>query len=432
MSQETSQRRDFLVKSAAAKFTTNIFTGQVRGANDKISAAFIGMGRMGRTNLQAAMRQDNLEPVAVCDIYKPHLEQAIKLTKDKARGVKDFREVLADRSIDVVNISTPDHWHPYMTIEACKAGKDVYVEKPICVTIDEGQKMVLAARKYKRVVQAGTMQRSGTHFQAATQMVKDGKIGEVATIKTWNYGLSDPAGIGNPPDGAAIPEGLDWDMWVGPAPKHEFNANRWGVDPKAFSHFRWFWDYAGGMMTDWGVHVLDIEQMGMNEKMPKSVNSMGGKLWYKDNRETADTIMATYDFGNYVANYEHRSSNANSMFGKSYGTMFHGSKATLFVDRSLYHVYPEKDSGIEEVEVKSSNNSNVAHWANFLDCVKSRQKPNSDIEICYKSTVTCLLANISLRAGKRVGWDEAKNTIVEPDLKKWMRREERAPWKLVV
>ena len=432
MSQETSQRRDFLAKSAAAIFTTNIFTGQVRGANDKIQAAFIGMGRMGRSNLQAAMKQDNLEPVAVCDIYKPHLEEAVTLTKGKAKGVKDFREILADRSIDVVNISTPDHWHPYMTVEACKAGKDVYVEKPICVTIEEGQKMVQAARKYKRVVQAGTMQRSGTHFQEATQMVKDGKIGEVTAIKTWNYGLADPVGIGNPPDGAAIPEGLDWDMWIGPAPKHEFNANRWGVDPKAFSHFRWFWDYAGGMMTDWGVHVLDIAQMGMSEKMPKSVNSFGGKLWFKDNRETADTIMATYDYGNFVASYEHRSANANSMFGKGYGTMFHGSKATLFVDRSLYHVYPEKGGGIEEIEVKSSNNSNVAHWANFLDCVKSRQKPISDIEICYKSSVTCLLANISLRSGKRVGWDEAKNSIVEPDLKKWMRREERAPWKIVV
>ena len=175
MSQETSQRRDFLAKSAAAIFTTNIFTGQVRGANDKIQAAFIGMGRMGRSNLQAAMKQDNLEPVAVCDIYKPHLEEAVTLTKGKAKGVKDFREILADRSIDVVNISTPDHWHPYMTVEACKAGKDVYVEKPICVTIEEGQKMVQAARKYKRVVQAGTMQRSGTHFQEATQMSKMAK-----------------------------------------------------------------------------------------------------------------------------------------------------------------------------------------------------------------------------------------------------------------
>ena len=432
MTNEKPERRDFLTKSAAALFTTNIFTGQVRGANDKVSAAFIGVGRMGQGNLNAAMKQDNLEVVAVCDIYKPNLDKAIDMTKGKAKGIKDFREIMADKSIDVVNISTPDQWHAYMTVEACKAGKDVYVEKPISVTIEEGQKMVQAARKYKRVVQAGTMQRSGAHFQEATKMVMDGKIGKVTAIKTWNYGLADPAGIGNPPDGAPIPEGLDWDMWLGPAPKRPFNANRWGVDPKAFSHFRWFWDTAGGMMTDWGVHVLDIAQMGTGDVMPKSVNSFGGKLWYTDNRETADTLMATYDYGSFLANYEHRSGNANSMFGKGYGTMFLGSKATLFVDRSLYHVYPEKGSGIEEVEVKSSNNSNVAHWANFLDCVKTRQKPISDIEVCYKSTVTCLLANISLRSGKRVDWDAAKDTIVQPDLKKWMRREERAPWKIEV
>ena len=201
MTNDKNPRRDFLTKSAAALFTTNIFTGQVRGANDKINAAFIGVGRMGQGNLGSAMKQDNLEVVAICDIYKPNLEKAVGMTKGRAKGLTDFREVLADRSIDVVNISTPDHWHPYMTIEACKAGKDVYVEKPICVTIEEGQKMVQAARKYKRVVQAGTMQRSGTHFQEATKLVMDGAIGKVTAIKTWNYGLADPVGIGNPPDG---------------------------------------------------------------------------------------------------------------------------------------------------------------------------------------------------------------------------------------
>jgi predicted dehydrogenase len=429
--------RKELLQAAGAAFTTNLFTWQVRGANDRVSAAFIGMGRMGNTNMQAAMKQENLQVTAVCDVYQPNLEKAVERSKTQtggaaARAVKDFREILADKSVDVVCISTPDHWHPYMAVEACKAGKDVYVEKPISVTIEEGQKMVAAARKYKRVVQAGTMQRSAAHFIEACDLVKSGRIGDVTSVKTWNYANNKPEGIGNPPDGAS-PKELDWDMWLGPAPAVPFNANKFGIDPKAFSHFRWFWDYAGGMMTDWGVHVLDIARMGMNEAMPRACSAFGQKFLIQDNRETPDTLSAIYEFPKFLGHYENRMFNANSMFKQGYGTLFHGTKGSLFVDRSLYRILPEPGQDTTEiVEVKSSDNSNVKHWANFLECVKTRQKPNSDIEICYKSTVTCLLANISIRARQRVDWDEANDRIAQADLRKWMRREERAPWKLVV
>ncbi len=430
----TSLRRD-LLKSAAAVYTTNLFTGKVFGANDKIETAFIGMGRMGTGNLSAAMKQDKLHVAAVCDVYKPALDAAVAKTASQpggaARGIADFREIMADRTIDAVCIATPDHWHAYMEVEACKAGKDVYVEKPISVTIEEGQKMVQAARKYNRVVQAGTMQRSGKHFIEACELVRQGRIGEVTSVKTWNYGNSKREGIGNPPDGAP-PADLNWDMWLGPAPKHEFNKNRWGVDPKAFSHFRWFWDYAGGMMTDWGVHVLDIGRMGTGEPMPRSVAALGNKFLIEDNRDTPDTLSVIYEFPKFLASYENRTFNANSMFKQGYGTMFHGTKATMFVDRSLYRIYPEQGEGTEIIEVKSSNNMNVDHWANFLDCIRTRQRPASDIEICYKSTVTCLLANISLIARKRVDWDEANDRIAQPDLRGYMKREERAPWKILV
>jgi predicted dehydrogenase len=430
-----TSRRD-LAKSAAALFTTNLFTGRIFGANDTLQTAFIGMGRMGTGNLNAAMKQDRLRAVAVCDVYKPALDAAVARTNGQpggpARPVKDFREILADRSIDAVCISTPDHWHAYMTVEACKANKDIYVEKPVSVTIEEGQKMVRAARKYNRVVQAGTMQRSGKHFIEACELVNQGRIGEVTAVKTWNYSNSEVEGIGNPPNGAP-PADLDWDMWLGPAPKQEFNKNRWGVDPKAFSHFRWFWDFAGGMMTDWGVHVLDIARMGTGEPMPVAVAAMGRKFLITDNRDTPDTLSAVYEFPKFLAHYENRMFNANSMFKQGYGTMFHGTKATLFVDRSLYRIVPEsRDASAEVVEVKSSNNSNVAHWANFLECIRNRQRPNSDIEICYKSTVTCLLANISILSRQRVDWDDANDRIAQPDLRKYMRREERAPWKIVV
>ena len=182
-----------------------------------------------------------------------------------------------------------------MMVEACKAGKDVYVEKPICVTVEEGKKMVEAARKYKRVVQAGTQQRSGDHFNKAVELVKSGEIGQVTRVPNLELSATAPVeGIGNPPD-EEPPAGLDWDMWLGPAPKRPFNANRFGIDPddQWFSHFRWFWDYAGGMMTDWGVHLLDIVQMAYNEQMPKSVTRFGEKFRLKDNRETPDTIIAS-------------------------------------------------------------------------------------------------------------------------------------------
>ncbi|HUQ91483.1 MAG TPA: Gfo/Idh/MocA family oxidoreductase [Bryobacteraceae bacterium] len=425
---EDKERRDFL-KAATAAFTTQIFTGNLKGANDKYHTAVIGMGRMGRSNLGLAMKQDNVAVTHVCDVYKPHLEQAVDMTQGKAKGVRDFREILADKSVDIVCISTPDHWHPYMTVEACKAGKDVYVEKPICVVVEEGRKMVEAARKYKRVVQAGTMQRSGTHFQQATDMVRSGKLGKVTMVHTWNIGLTAEEGIGNPPD-TDPPAGLDWDMWLGPAPKRPFNANRFGVDPNAFSHFRWFWDYAGGMMTDWGVHWLDIVQMAFSEATPTAINCVAGKFRLKDNRETPDTIHASYEYPGFCATYENRYGNEQSMFGKNGGILFHGDLGTLFVDRSEYRVIPEKRSELREEVVKSSNNANMAHWQNFLECVRTRQTPISDIEKCFKSTSTCLLANVALRSKLRLDWDG--ETVKQHEARKYLTREYRKPWKLTV
>jgi predicted dehydrogenase len=430
-----ADRRQFVRTAGAAALTANIFTGNLRGANDRVNTAFIGMGKMGRSNLGIAMRQENVHVASVCDIFDRNLKMAHAMARKKfadAKAIRDFREILADKSVDVVCIATPDHWHPYMMVEACKAGKDVYVEKPVCVTVEEGKKMVEAARKYQRVVQAGTQQRSGDHFQKAVELVKNGEIGQVTRVVTWNVGLSPVEGIGDPPD-SAPPEGFDWDMWLGPAPKRSYNVNRVGIDPddKWFSHFRWFWDYAGGMMTDWGVHLLDIVQMAFNEQMPKSVVAFGEKFRLKDNRETPDTIVALYEYPGFLATYENRYGNANSLTGHGYGITLHGDKGTLFVDRSMYQLTPEKRDA-ETVTVKSGNNQNMAHWANFLDCVKTRKKPASDIEICTRSTTTCLLANVALRSKVRVDWDEQKWTVKQSEAKKFLSREERKPWKLVV
>ena len=425
-----NERRDFL-KAATAGLTTNIFPGMVKGANDKVRAGFIGMGRMGSSNLSAARQNDGLEVAAVCDVYEPHLKRAVEATKGQAKGVRDFREILADKSIDVVCIATPDHWHAYMAIESCKAGKDVYVEKPVSVTIEEGQLMVKAARKYSRVVQAGTQQRSQVHFQKACEVVKSGALGDVTFVRTWNYANNKPEGAGAPPD-EAPPAGLDWDMWLGPAPNRPFNTNRWGVGDR-WSTFRYFWDYGGGWMTDWAIHLLDIVQMANGEALPVSVTALGERYFLKDNTETPDTLSVTYTYPKFMAVYENRQGNANSLFNHGYGILFHGSRGTLFCDRALYRVIPERGvTDLDPVEIKSSNYGNREHWANFLECVKTRQKPVSDIETCHRSSSTCHLANIALRSKLRVDFDPSKELIAQPEARKYSRRENRAPWKLVI
>jgi predicted dehydrogenase len=430
-------RRDFLRAAGAAALTTSIFTGRLRGANDKTRVGFIGMGKMGRSNLSFAMNTENVEAVAVCDVFERNLDWAVEMTRkhgpSPAKGYKDFREILADKSIDAVCIATPDHWHAYMTVEACKAGKDVYVEKPISVTIDEGKKMVQAARKYERVVQAGTMQRSAAHFQKAAEIVKSGELGQITFVRTWNYANGSPEGHGNPPDGAP-PATLDWDAWLGPAPERPFNANRFGVDPQDhyYSTFRGFWDYAGGMMTDWGVHLLDIVQMAFDEKMPQTVAGLGERYYVKDNLEVPDTLVVSYEYPGFLATYENREANAQSMFGKGYGILFSGTNGTLFVDRSGYQVVPERGSTLEAVEVKATGGGNKDHWANFIECMHTRARPTSDIEKCFRSTTTCLLGNIAIRSKMRLDWDVDQQTIVQEDGRKWMSRPERAPWKIVV
>ncbi len=434
MEKQPVNRRNFIKQTAAGALTTSIFTGNVRGANDRISAAFIGVGVMGGENLQVAMKQPGVVATAVCDVYQPNLERAGAIARregHQAREVHDFREILADKSIDIVCISTPDHWHPYMTVEACKAGKDVYVEKPACVAIDEGPKMIEAARKYGRIVQAGTWQRSGEHFQKACEIVRSGELGEIAFTRTWIYNNTPREGIGNPPD-AAPPNDLDWDLWLGPAPKRQFNPNRFGVYPKKYSYFRYFWDYAGGHLTDSGIHVIDIVHMAFNERMPRSVVAAGGKYWLQDDSETPDTMQVGFDYGSFLGAWEHRSNNTEGTTARLMGTTFHGTRGTLYVDRALYRVTPEKGSGIEASEMKRTANPHPLHWANFIDCVRTRNKPNSDIETCVRSSSACLLGNLSYQAKTRLDWDEQKQTVLQEDARPYLHREYRSPWKLEV
>lgn len=258
-------------------------------------------------------------------------------------------------------------------------------------------------------------------------------------LASQRFGNSTPEGIGNPPD-ADPPATLDWDLWLGPAPKVAFNPNRFGVYEEKWSTFRWFWDYASGMMTDWGVHLLDSVQWVMDVDAPQSVSASGGKLALQDNRETPDTLFVTYEYPGFLCTYENREVNANQFNGHGYGIQFHGAEGTLFVDRAGWEITPERrgrgaaaTDRIEAASEKSSNNHSTAHFANFLECVRSRNKPVCDIEIGHRSTTTCLLGNIAYRTHRRIEWDPKNERITNvAEARKLLGREYRKPWKLSV
>ncbi|CAN5803399.1 Gfo/Idh/MocA family oxidoreductase [soil metagenome] len=430
--------------------------GRVRGANDRIRVGSVGVGGMGRSHLNNFMQMDDVQIVTVCDVWDVNRARARRMTERQQAGAAevepDFRRVIDRTDLDVIVVATSDHWHAIPMVMACRSGKDVYVEKPISHTIHEGRKMVQAARQHNRIVQAGTQQRSGRHFQEAVKVVQSGVLGKVHRVATWNYGNESPAGIGRPPDGPP-PSGLDWDFFLGPAPKVPFNPNRF------IFTFRWFWDYAGGMMTDWGIHLLDIVLWAMKEEAPRRISAAGGNFVLDDNRETPDTIDALYEFDSFICTYSNRTGNAYQAGGNGYGIDFYGTDATLFVDRSGFEVIPETGGRTkaptpmylaEQEETPKpwqrewsanparaagmrapSSDQNLSHIRNFLDCTRSRQRPISDIEIAHRSTAMSMLGNVAFRTGHKLVWDAAKEECVgDAEANALLWREYRAPWKL--
>lgn len=437
-------RRDFFQRATLGAVSAQMaFAGafgasaRILGANDRVRVGVIGTGQQGVWDLQDFRHQPDVEVVAVCDVYEPNLQKGLDAADKKPETYKDFRQVLDRQDIDAIIVGTPDHWHALVTVQACQAGKDVYVEKPISHTVDEGKAMVKAARQHQRVVQVGTQQRSGLHFQEAVRLIQQGYIGKVSFVRTWNYANECPQGIGNPPD-SNPPPGLDWDFWLGPAPRVPFNQNRFGVGDR-WSTFRYFWDYAGGFVTDWGVHLMDIVQWAMQVEGPQVITASGGRFYIQDNAETPDTIEITFEYPHFIAVYENRWDNGNSMYGKDYGMEFHGTDATLFIDREGFDVFPEeRRQGKERVgrspsmKMGNVNDSHFDHIRNFLDCIKSRQRPASDIEIGHRSTSVCLLGNVAYRSRRRIVWDVEKQELREggPEAQQYLTRHYRAPWVL--
>ena len=427
-------RRQFLGKTSAAlagaglglSLSPRAFA-QAKGANEKIVFALIGCGGMGRANMGQMMSRPGVEMAAVCDVDETHLDKASKEVTDAKRPApkryKDFRDVLDRKDIDAVIIGTPDHWHAIPFIAACEAGKDIYCEKPISHSFVEAKAMLNAAKHFKPVVQIGTWQRSMKHFQEAINFARSGKMGEIPVCRAWILG-DGSSNIGHQTP-STPPATLDWDMWCGPAPKHGYQPNRCHVN------WRWFYETGGALMTDWGVHMIDIVLLGMQQSDPISVSAVGGKFVMDDDRDTPDILQAVYQFPKFVMNWEQRYGNTRGLDGgRNHGSEFIGKNGTLMVDRTDYQYFPEKKEA--ELPPKCENTAST-HWQNFLDCVKSREKTRSDIESMAKTTMICHLGNIAFQCGKTVHWDAAKQDIVNHhDVKHCIsyEREYRKPWKL--
>jgi predicted dehydrogenase len=429
MASEGMTRRGFVEAVGMAAGAASVIGAPAVGgtfpANEKVRLALIGAGSRGGQLLDSFLPQPDVEIVAVADVDDHHAgETADRVKKQKGNTpdtARDYRSLLDRKDLDAVIIATPDHWHALPSIHAVMAGKDVYVEKPVGHNVCEGKAMIAAARKFNKIMAVGTQQRSSTHFQQAVDIVRSGKLGKVFWIQTWNVENISPVGMGKYPDGEA-PSYVDYDRWLGPAPKRAFNPNRFHL------LFRWFFDYAGGMMSDWGVHLNDIVLWALGSKGPCSVYATGGIFTTDDDRDTPDTLQVVYEFPECTLTYSMRKGNGLKLNGHDYGILFCGTDGSLLLDRSGFEVSPDKvvlPYGIKLVHgnravrtislkheyVKGANDGQNAHVRNFLDCLKSRALPAADIEIAHRSTNTCHLGNVAFKVGRKIAWDVETETI---------------------
>ncbi len=427
-------RRQFVTGAAAAvgAMASRLQAQQAAGdrgvaANDRIVLAHIGCGSIGMHNARIVTDLGQAEYVAVCDPDEERVEAAAKEIGGRQgrrpRTYRDFRHVLDRDDVDAVWVSTPDHWHALITILACMAGKDVFVEKPVSHNVVEGRRMAQAARRYDRIVQAGTQQRSGPHMKAATDYVRSGALGTICLCKAWVMGGHE--NLGHPPDGDPPPT-VDYDLWLGPAPKRPFNPNRFHYQ------WRWFWDYAGGKCADWGIHLLDMIHWGMEVEAPLAVSSEGGRYILDDNCETPDTQVVLFEYPGFTCTWEHREGNSFPIEGYGHGMAFYGSNGTLLMDRSGWKVISEGEA-IPDAPSGSGSDAQmyVDHAAHFFDCVRTRRRPRSDIEIAHRTTTALHLGNIAYRLQRRLRWDAQNERIIDDrEANRMLAREYRHPWGL--
>jgi predicted dehydrogenase len=424
-------RRSFLRSGLAGGAFLGLPAGVYRAAlraddppSGKVRVGCIGVGGQGTFNMKQVMKN----VTAVCDVDKDHLAKAaaeVEKAGTKPVALGDYRKLLEAKDVDAVLISTPDHWHALTTIHACQAGKDVYCEKPLSLFVTEGRAMVNAARANKRVVQTGSQQRSSKEFRQACELVRNGALGKLTAVKV---GLPGPnwvdraKGKGPVPD-SDPPAALDYNFWLGPAPKRPFNENR------VHYLFRFFWDYSGGQQTNFGAHDLDIAQwgLGMDESGPVSVQgtaTFNKNGWF----ETPETAKQTFTYANGVQ--------VLCSLGGGYpgGVTFEGEKGTIYVKRGGLTVTINGEKVADPYALPTGDVKlyvSPEHHANWLDCIKTRKQPICDVEIGHRSATVCHLGNVAIRTGRKITWDPAKEQIVgDPDAAAMLSRPYREPWKL--
>ena len=430
---------------------TAISPSRVFGANERINVGIIGVGLIGRIQTRAFAKQPDARIIGISETFKPRLDLGVELAGGKAKRYPDFRKMLENKDVDAVVVATPDHWHGLQTMLACAAGKDVYVEKPFSLFVKEGRWMVETARRYKRVVQVGTQNRSGPIFERARQLIQAGELGEIVSIQA-NYFRNLMPGLGHPPNGTP-PDNFDWEMFNGPAPQRPYNPLR------GIYNFRWFWDTSGGQVTNLGQHSLDVVHWFTGVRAPKSVYSYGGRHFLKDICETPDTQDIILEYPGFPVVCQYREATAGQKGVGMGGLTIFGTKGSMRISRAGFQLSPDPKrhpintfaniigghpvggpQPIEEekdqlwTEPVQDNKGDapgdyVRHVRNFLDCVKSRKDPAVTAESGHRVATACHLANISLQTGRKLNWDPAREQIIgDPQANAKLLKLYRRPW----
>lgn len=382
-------------------------------ASDQLNVGVIGVNGMGWSDLQAILTVSGVKCIAICDVDDNVLQRRAAELANKNMPVKtysDYRQLLDNKEVDAVIIGTPDHWHCKIMVDACVAGKHVYVEKPCGNSITECRIMEAAQKKYKNVVQVGQWQRSAPHFQDAIEFVHSGKLGNIRTVKSWAYmGWMKPVSI--KPDGPA-PAGVDYTHWLGPATKRPFNPNRFHFN------FRWFWDYAGGLMTDWGVHMIDYALLGMKAGFPNQVMASGGKMAYPDDAsETPDTLTAVFEYDKFNLVWEHATGIDLGPYGLTHGTAFIGNNGTLVLNREGWYVMAEGDKMPAVAMQKDQGASLERHMQNFVEAIRNNTPGtvHTPIQEASKTAQVCQLGNIAFRTKQKLKWNHLSGTFTSKE-----------------
>lgn len=442
-------RRNFIKKgslaiagsSAAFMFPMDLLATMRKkvGANDRINVGLVGCKGMGFSDLSSMLKINEIDVVALCDVDESVLQARTADLKKagikKPKWYNDYRKLLENKDIDVVIIGTPDHWHCLQLTDALQAGKDVYCEKPIANSIQEANIMLNQVGSSDRMVQIGQWQRSQPHFVDAINYVHSGKLGEIRLAKAWAYqGWMKPVPV---VADSVVPAGVDYKMWLGPAPERAFNANRFHFN------FRWFWDYAGGLMTDWGVHLIDYALYGMKAGTPKSVMALGGKFAYPDDAsETPDSLQTVYEYEGFSILWEHATGIDGGNYGRNHGIAFIGNNGTLVLDRNGWEVISEEEfqgwgkKGIPKMKAFSKGNDGLSgldlHTRNFIEAVKSRDesKLTAPIKVGYDAALVCHMGNVAFKNGNRIYWDEMAGKFKEEGANELLKANYQNGWKL--